>query len=169
MFPRHFELRYRVRNSLQIAKNGEASVTIAGPFHEVRSSSRARLYEPTMFFASLRCASSAKNCNSPASNAAVIFDAETPRVTGMTRDCDHVQGHADSPLRRRSTRQLRNEGRPHAAMTGPTRAGGSPYFDGGFAGEYKLAEKGTSRGEPHISGNHTAAPWMFEEAIVLEL
>ena len=84
MFPRHFELRYRVRNSLQIAKNGEASVTIAGPFHEVRSSSPARLYEPTMFFASLRCARSAKIRNSPPSNAAVTFDAETPRVTGKT-------------------------------------------------------------------------------------
>ena len=43
-----FELRYRVRNNLQIAKNEEASVTTAGPFHGVRSSSPARLYEPTM-------------------------------------------------------------------------------------------------------------------------
>ena len=47
MFLDIFELRYRVRNNLQIAKNEEASVTIAGPFHKVRPSSPARLYEPT--------------------------------------------------------------------------------------------------------------------------
>ena len=39
---------------------------------------------------------------------------------------------------------------------------------GGFAGEHGLVEKDSSRGEPHISSNHTAVPWMFEAAIVLE-
>jgi hypothetical protein len=39
----------------------------------------------------------------------------------------------------------------------------------GFAGEHGLVEKDLSRGEAHICSNHTAVPWMFEAAIVLEL
>ena len=64
-------------------------------------------------------------------------------------------------------------------MTGPTRAGdkstgpryrGRPTSMGdGFAGEHGLVEKDLSRGEAHICNNHTAVPWMFEAAIVLEL
>ena len=62
----------------------------------------------------------AKNCNSPASNAAVRpFPEETPSVNGVIEiaaDCK------DTPIRRGGGNQhLRNEGPPCAAMTDPSR------------------------------------------------
>jgi hypothetical protein len=39
----------------------------------------------------------------------------------------------------------------------------------GIAGEHGLVEKDLSRGKAHIRSNHTAVPWMFEAAIVVEL
>jgi hypothetical protein len=81
----------------------------------------------------------------------------------------------DTPIRRCRGNQLgnlRNEGRPCAARTGPTRAGDKRVTLlrwGLFASEHGLVEKDPSRGEAHISSNHTAVPWMFEAVIVLEL
>jgi hypothetical protein len=64
-------------------------------------------------------------------------------------------------------------------MTGPGRAGDKstgPRYQGhptsmgdGFASEHGLVEKDLSRGEAPICSNHTAVPWMFEAAIVVEL
>ncbi len=70
--------------SLQIAKNEEASVTIAGPFHEVRPSSPAgftsrqclRIVEMREIGKEPQLAG-VKRCRE-------TFHEETPRVTGMT-------------------------------------------------------------------------------------
>jgi hypothetical protein len=119
----NFELRYRIRNNLQIAKNEEASVTIAGLFHEVRSSSPAGftsrqcpcLLEIREIGKELQLAG-VKRCREslPRRNAACNWN-----------DLEIVTTYKNTPIRRCGRNQqgnLRNEGRPCAAMTGPTRA-----------------------------------------------
>ena len=171
MFLDIFELHYRIGNICKLPRMRKARVTIAGPFHKVRSFVICPALEPTIARTSLRLPGLKRRRES--------FHEEMLRVAGMT--------WRSSPLAR--TRRLAAAAAINKAIRGTkvdscrndrpdssqrqikgTKIPGSPYFDGGRVRQRaRISRQGPSRGEAPICSDDTAVPWMFEAGIVVEL